>query len=174
MTELPEAVRSRLLPLDRTLETLETPAVLIDAGIADANLARWQQRCDRAGLANRPHIKTHRTAAWALRQVELGAKGVTVQTVGEAEVMADAGIKDLFLTTNTLGRGQARAARRRGQADQSFGGRRQQGGRGRDCRRCSIRGAGIRVLVECDTGGGRCGLADPAAIADTGEIYRRT
>ena len=103
MTELPEAVRSRLLPVDRTLETLETPAVLIDAGIADANLARWQERCDRAGLANRPHIKTHRTAAWALRQVELGAKGVTVQTVGEAEVMADAGIKDLFLTTNTLG-----------------------------------------------------------------------
>ena len=82
MTQLPEAVRSRLEPLERTLETLETPSVLIDAGIADANLARWQERCDRAGLANRPHIKTHRTAAWALRQVELGAKGVTVQTVG--------------------------------------------------------------------------------------------
>ena len=67
MTPLPEAVRSRLEPLERTLETLETPSVLIDAGIADANLARWQERCDRAGLANRPHIKTHRTAAWALR-----------------------------------------------------------------------------------------------------------
>ena len=103
MKELPEAVRSRLQPVDRTLDTLETPAVLIDADIADANLRRWQERCDRAGLANRPHIKTHRTAAWALRQVELGAKGITVQTVGEAEVMADAGINDLFLTTNTLG-----------------------------------------------------------------------
>ena len=166
MTELPEAVRSRLLPVDRTLETLETPAVLIDAGIADANLARWQERCDRAGLANRPHIKTHRTAAWALRQVELGAKGVTVQTVGEAEVMADAGITDLFLTTNTLG--AAKLARL-----------------GAVAKRCNLSvvadsrevvdavanaataaGARIRVLVECDTGGGRCGLADPAAIAE--------
>ena len=91
MKELPEAVRTRLQPIERTLETLETPAVLIDADVADANLRRWQERCDRAGLANRPHIKTHRTAAWALRQVELGAKGVTVQTVGEAEVIADAG-----------------------------------------------------------------------------------
>ncbi|HEY0918933.1 MAG TPA: D-TA family PLP-dependent enzyme, partial [Devosia sp.] len=100
---LPRYIQSALLPLDRTLATLETPAVLIDADIADANLVRWQQRCDRAGLANRPHIKTHRTSAWALRQVELGAKGVTVQTVGEAEVMAAAGIADLFLTTNVLG-----------------------------------------------------------------------
>src|SRR5262245_33017040 len=103
MTELPRDVRARLVPVDRTLETLETPSVLIDADIADANLRRWQEHCDRAGLANRPHIKTHRTVAWALRQVELGAKGITVQTVGEAEVMADAGITDLFLTTNTLG-----------------------------------------------------------------------
>ena len=62
MKELPETVRSRLQPLDRTLDTLETPAVLIDADVADANLRRWQERCDRAGLVNRPHIKTHRTA----------------------------------------------------------------------------------------------------------------
>jgi D-serine deaminase-like pyridoxal phosphate-dependent protein len=165
MTELPEAVRSRLLPLDRTLETLETPAVLIDAGIADANLARWQEHCDRAGLANRPHIKTHRTAAWAQRQVELGAKGVTVQTVGEAEIMADAGITDLFLTTNTLGAAKlarlAAVARRTNLSVVA------------DSREvvmaiagiAASAGASIRVLVECDTGGGRCGLADPAAIA---------
>ena len=125
MKQLPEPLRSRLQPLDRTLDTLETPAVLIDADIADANLRRWQQRCDSAGLANRPHIKTHRSVAWALRQLELGAKGITVQTVGEAEVMADAGITDMFLTTMTLGRGQARAARRRREARQSRRCRRQ-------------------------------------------------
>ena len=166
MKELPEAVRSRLQPIERTLETLETPVVLIDADVADANLRRWQERCDRAGLANRPHIKTHRTAAWALRQVELGAKGVTVQTVGEAEVMADAGVDDLFLTTNTLG--AAKLARL-----------------GAVAKRCNLSvvadsrdvvdavaatakaaGAKVRVLVECDTGGGRCGLSDPQAIAE--------
>src|SRR5690606_26500025 len=95
MTELPKSVRDRLQLLNSTLDTLETPAVLIDTDIADANLIRWQQRCDAVGLANRPHIKTHRSVAWALRQIELGAKGITVQTVGEAEIMADAGIRDL-------------------------------------------------------------------------------
>ena len=89
MTELPETVRSRLQPLDRTLETLETPAVLIDADVADANLVRWQERCDKAGLANRPHIKTHRSVAWALRQVELGARGITVNTVSAGAVETD-------------------------------------------------------------------------------------
>ena len=166
MKQLPEAVRARLQPVDRTLGTLETPAVLIDADIADTNLRRWQERCDRAGLANRPHIKTHRTAAWALRQIELGAKGITVQTVGEAEVMADAGIKDLFLTTMTLGAAKlarlgavakranlAVVADNREAVDAVAGAAREAG-------------ATITVLVECETGAGRCGLADPKEIAE--------
>ncbi|MBX3580420.1 MAG: alanine racemase [Rhizobiaceae bacterium] len=166
MTELPEAVRIRLEPLDRTLETLETPSVLIDADVADANLRRWQERCDEAGLANRPHIKTHRSVAWALRQVELGAKGITVQTVGEAEVMVDAGIADLFLTTMTFG--EAKLARLGAVA------RRANLSVVADNRPAvdAIAGvakdaaAQIRVLVECETGAGRCGLAHPDEIAE--------
>ena len=165
MTVLPDNLQSRLQPLDRTLDTIETPAVLVDADIADANLVRWQARCARAGLVNRPHIKTHRSAAWALRQIELGARGITVQTVGEGEVMAEAGITDIFLTTNVLG--AAKLARLAALA-----------------RRCSLAvvadsqvvvdaiadaaraaAAHIAVLVECDTGGGRCGLSEPTAIA---------
>lgn len=166
MTQLPEAVRSRLEPLERTLETLETPAVLIDAGIADANLARWQERCDKAGLANRPHIKTHRSVAWALRQVELGARGITVQTVGEAEIMADARIGDLFLTTMTLGAAKlARlgAVARRAQLSVVADNRDVV-----DAAAAAAQAAGatITVLVECETGAGRCGIADPAEIAD--------
>jgi len=166
MTKLPKAVEARLQPLDRTLDTLETPAVLIDADVADANLVRWQDRCDKAGLANRPHIKTHRSVAWALRQVELGAKGITVQTVGEAEVMADAGITDLFLTTMTLGPSKlarlGAVAKRTNLAVVA------------DSRETVDAIAGvaqqaetaITVLVECETGAGRCGLSDPAAIAE--------
>ncbi|MEO4001980.1 alanine racemase [Mesorhizobium sp. CAU 1732] len=140
--------------------------MLIDADIADANLHRWQQRCDQAGLANRPHIKTHRTVAWALRQVGLGAKGVTVQTVGEAEMMCDAGIDDIFLTTNTLGSAKlarlgevARRTRLSVVADSAAV---------VDGIAAAARSgnAQIRVLVECDTGGGRCGLADPQAIVE--------
>lgn len=165
MTELPEAVRSRLQPINRTLETLETPAVLIDAGIADANLRRWQERCEAAGLANRPHIKTHRSVAWALRQIELGAKGITVQTVGEAEVMADAGIRDLFLTTMTLG--AAKLARLGEVAKRANLAVVADSREAVDAVAAAAKAAGarIRVLVECETGAGRCGLADPVEIA---------
>lgn len=165
MTGLPEPLRSRLHPLDRTLDTLETPAVLIDADVADANLVRWQQRCDRAGIANRPHIKTHRSVAWALRQLELGAEGITVQTVGEAEIMADAGISDIFLTTNVLG--EAKLARLGAVASRCSLAVVADSAEIVDAVAAAARAAGatITVLVECDTGGGRCGLADPAAIA---------
>jgi D-serine deaminase-like pyridoxal phosphate-dependent protein len=166
MTGLPEPLRSRLQPLDRTLDTLETPAVLIDADVADANLVRWQQRCDRAGIANRPHIKTHRSVAWALRQLELGAKGVTVQTVGEAEIMADAGISDVFLATNVLG--EAKLARLGAVAGRCNLALVADSAEIVDAVTAAARAAEatITVLVECDTGGGRCGLADPAAISE--------
>lgn len=171
---LPNAIKAALRPLDRTLDTIETPAVLVDADIADANLVRWQERCDRAGFANRPHIKTHRSSAWALRQYELGARGVTVQTVGEAEVMADAGIGDLFLTTNVLGPAKlarlgavARRSRLAVVADSDVVVDAVAGA-------ARAAGVGITVLVECDTGGGRCGLADPAAVAALGGRIART
>lgn len=159
MTNLPESIRTRLVPLDRTLDTLETPAVLIDADIADANLRRWQERCDAAGIANRPHIKTHRSVAWALRQLELGAAGITVQTVGEGEVMADAGITDIFLTTNTLGAAKlARLGALAARCDlASVADSRLVVDALADAVRST--GARLRVVVECETGGGRCGLS---------------
>lgn len=164
LTGLPETLRKRLLPLDRTLETLETPAVLVDAAIADDNLRRWQARCARAGLANRPHIKTHRSVAWALRQIELGAAGITVQTVGEGEVMADAGIADILIATNTLGVAKlARFGALAARCDlASVADSRVVVDALADAARAA--GARIRVLIECDTGGGRCGLSDPDDI----------
>lgn len=164
MTSLPDPVRARLLPLDRTLETLETPAVLVDAVIADANLRRWQERCDDAGLANRPHIKTHRSVAWALRQIDLGASGITVQTIGEGEVMADAGISDILLTTNTLG--PAKLARLGALAARCELSTVADSTVVVDavCSAARAAGARLRVFVECDTGGGRCGLSKPDAI----------
>ena len=164
MTDLPDILQKHLLPLEQTLETLETPAVLIDAGIADSNLVRWQARCDRAGLANRPHIKTHRSVAWAQRQLKLGAKGITVQTVGEAEVMVDAGINDIFLTTIVLG--PAKLARLGALARRCCLAVVADSAQVVDAIAATVRQADaqITVLVECDTGAGRCGLTDPVAI----------
>ena len=84
-------------------ETLDTPCVLIDLDRVEANLKRAQAFADAHGLKLRPHIKTHKLAQFARRQVELGAVGVTCQKLGEAEVMADAGLGDIFLPYNIIG-----------------------------------------------------------------------
>ena len=82
---------------------LDTPAVLIDLDRAEANLRKAQAFADKAGLKLRPHIKTHKLPRFAQAAIDLGAVGITVQKLGEAEVMADAGITDLLLTFNIIG-----------------------------------------------------------------------
>ena len=71
------------------LEALETPALVVDVERLERNLERWQRYCHQTGLANRPHVKTHKSVEIARRQVELGARGITCQKLGEAEVMVD-------------------------------------------------------------------------------------
>jgi len=82
---------------------LDTPAVVVDLDRLERNLERWQAHCDRVGLANRPHVKTHRSVEIARRQLALGAAGITCQKLGEAEVMADAGITDILVPYNIVG-----------------------------------------------------------------------
>ena len=80
-----------------------TPCSVIDLDIVETNIHRAQQICDAAGMANRPHIKTHKSPFLAKMQLEAGASGITCQKLGEAEVMADAGIYDILIATNILG-----------------------------------------------------------------------
>src|SRR6201999_2047879 len=82
---------------------LDTPAVVIDLDIVEANIKRAQEILAQHGLANRPHIKTHKTPALAKLQIEAGAIGITCQKIGEAEVMADAGVDNILITYNLLG-----------------------------------------------------------------------
>ena len=78
------------------MEELDTPVAVVDLERVNRNLERWQAYCDRVGLANRPHVKTHRSVTIARRQVELGAVGITCQKLGEAETMADAASRNSF------------------------------------------------------------------------------
>ena len=147
------------------LEDLETPVPVIDIDVVERNLRRWQARCDAMGFANRPHIKTHKLVPLAHAQMELGAKGITVQKLGEAEVMADGGISDMLLTFNVVGRHKlerlAALAKRTGikvvadNADILEG----------LSHAASLAGRDITVLVECDTGAGRNGVQAPEAAA---------
>src|SRR5690242_21140392 len=85
------------------IDELETPVPVVDLDRLQENIARLQAYLDEHGIANRPHIKTHKIPAIARMQVEAGAVGITCQKVSEAEVMADAGFTDIFLPYNILG-----------------------------------------------------------------------
>ncbi|UCG21901.1 MAG: D-TA family PLP-dependent enzyme [Deltaproteobacteria bacterium] len=84
------------------LDTLDTPALLIDLDIVRRNLEGMQKSADKYGVALRPHIKTHKIPELAHLQMRLGATGVTVAKVSEAEVMAEAGIKDIFIANQVV------------------------------------------------------------------------
>lgn len=85
------------------IDDIDTPAILIDLDVVEANLSRAQSYANDHGLALRPHVKTHRLPLFAKRQVELGAQGINCQKLGEAEVMADAGLTDILVTFNIIG-----------------------------------------------------------------------
>ena len=68
------------------IERFGTPCAVIDLDVVDKNITHLQSLCDDAGLANRPHIKTHKSPFLAKRQIEAGAIGITCQKLGEAEV----------------------------------------------------------------------------------------
>src|ERR1700730_15418870 len=85
------------------IEDLDTPVPVIDRDRVEHNLTKMQAYCDRHGLGLLPHIKTHKMPAFARRQVELGACGITCQKLGEAEVMADAGLDDILISYPLLG-----------------------------------------------------------------------
>ena len=85
------------------IEELETPVPVIDLDRVEHNLAKMQAYCNRHGLKLRPHVKTHKIPALARRAVALGASGITCQKLGEAEVMADAGLDDILISYPLIG-----------------------------------------------------------------------
>ncbi|MBA2448369.1 MAG: alanine racemase [Chloroflexi bacterium] len=100
-----------LVPPDRYAE-LDTPVALVELDVLQRNLGGMAERARRAGVRLRPHVKTHKSTWIARLQIEGGARGVTVAKLGEAEVMADAGIDDILVAFPMVGRAKLERLRR--------------------------------------------------------------
>jgi len=83
--------------MNQTLASVPTPRVLIDRTRLNHNIATMQARARDAGVRLRPHAKTHKSPEIARWQIEAGAVGICCAKLGEAEVFADAGIRDIRL-----------------------------------------------------------------------------
>lgn len=144
---------------------IDTPALVVDLDAFDFNIARMAAFATEAGIAVRPHAKTHRCPAVALRQVAAGAIGQCVQSVGEAEAMVAGGIADVICTNEILAPSKldrlarlAKEARIGILVDSPEG-------VAAASRAAAAAGSELDVLVEIEVGMGRCGTAPgrPAA-----------
>lgn len=98
------------------LQTLNTPAALIDVGRMRHNIGRMQAHLDTLGVRFRPHVKTTKCTHVVDAQIAAGAQGVTVSTLKEAEQFFAHGIRDIVYAVGMVPAklGQALALRRQG------------------------------------------------------------
>ncbi len=78
---------------------VDTPALVIDRNKLLANIGKMQQFANSAGIAVRPHIKTHKCSHIARLQKEYGAIGVSVSKVSEAEQLVYSGLDGVLITS---------------------------------------------------------------------------
>ncbi|WP_395292349.1 alanine racemase [Kitasatospora hibisci] len=76
---------------------IDTPDIMVELDVLERNIERMAAALQTKGLRLRPHAKTHKMPEIAARQLAAGAVGLTVATIGEAEVFADHGATDLFI-----------------------------------------------------------------------------
>ncbi len=153
---------------DAASGAIDTPAVVVDLDRMDARISTMSALMRDRGIALRPHAKTHKSIEVARRQIAAGAVGLTVATIGEAEVFAEAGFPDLFIAYPLVA-GGPKADRLRRLAASSTLSVGADSVAGLDALTAALRGASgrLRVVIEIDSGGARTGVRpeDAGALA---------
>lgn len=103
--ELESAIRA---VVGRPVAEVDTPALVIDADLLEANLKRMADFYADRPASLRPHMKTHKSPVIARRQMELGAIGITCAKVGEAEVLVAAGLDSILIANQVVGTAKIR------------------------------------------------------------------
>jgi D-serine deaminase-like pyridoxal phosphate-dependent protein len=155
-------------------EALDTPALLLDLDVMEGNIARIADACRGSGVAWRPHMKGLKVPALAHKALQAGALGVTCAKLGEAEVMAAAGIRDILIANQIVAPSKiARLAGLRRHADIAV---LVDDADNVAALATAARAAGVvlRVLIEVDIGMGRAGLQPGNAVLALAEIIARS
>ncbi|MES4791794.1 MAG: alanine racemase [Chloroflexota bacterium] len=145
------------------IDDIDTPALVLDIDAVEDNIATMANLLAGTGVRLRPHFKTPKCPQVARMQLEAGAIGITVAKLGEAEVLADAGLGPVLLANQIVGApkfSRLVALLRRGvdftvAVESEYHVRELA---------AAAREAGIRAaaVIEIDAGMRRCGTAAPA------------
>jgi D-serine deaminase-like pyridoxal phosphate-dependent protein len=148
------------------VDDLDTPIATVDVDVVARNLQRAASYFARHSLALRPHIKTHKIVEFAKQQIRYGARGITCQKLGEADVMADGGMTDILLSFPIVG--AHKTSRLLALADRIALLTVTDSKEVADgiAERASGRSRAVGILVECDVGAQRCGVQTPEKAAE--------
>ncbi len=151
-------------------QELETPVLVVDIDAMDRNLEKMMKILRGSDVRLRPHLKTAKSPALAWRMIDAGAVGICCAKLSEAEVMANAGIQDILLTSEVAGYGKferlvalaRRLPRFKAVVDSNHA--------VESIDRVAAEfGVTVNVLIEVDVNTGRSGVATPEealALAD--------
>jgi len=153
---------------------LETPALVLDVDALKRNLRKMADHFAPLPCKLRPHAKTHKCTEIARRQVRLGAVGITCAKLGEAEAMANGGLDDILIANQVVDPRKTRrlaALARRVALSVAVDDLNNAHALGEAARRA---GSIVGVLLEVDTGMGRCGVAPdvPTVVRFAQELSR--
>ncbi len=143
------------------ITALDTPALAADLDVLERNIEGMATLCDQLGVPLRVHTKTHKVPEIAKLQIAAGSEGITCQKLGEAEVMVDAGIDNILIPYNIVGTPKLKRLTKLVKrakiivaldSEETAQGISQQA----HTDNCTV-----PVVVELDTGSGRCGVQSP-------------
>jgi D-serine deaminase-like pyridoxal phosphate-dependent protein len=140
-------------------QELDTPALCLDVAALERNIARMADFCSGAAARLRPHAKTHKSPAIAWMQLRAGAIGITCAKLGEAEVMAAAGIRDILIANQVVGADKiARLVALAAYSEVITAVEDADHAAELSAAACA-KGVTLRTILEVEVGMGRCGVA---------------
>ena len=143
------------------IAALDTPALAADLDVLERNIDGMATHCDQLGIPLRVHTKTHKVPEIAQLQIAAGSQGITCQKLGEAEVMVDAGIDNILIPYNIVGTPKLKrltALVQRAKVIIAVDSTETATGISEQAIADSCV---VPVIVELDTGSGRCGVQSP-------------
>jgi D-serine deaminase-like pyridoxal phosphate-dependent protein len=148
------------------IHDLDTPTVICNLDKLERNIREMHARCHDLALPLRSHTKSNKIPEIAHMQLKAGSAGICCQKLGEAEVMVAAGVEDILLPYNIVGLQKTerllRLARR---AQITVAVDSVDTAQGISAAAKKLGGL-VRVWIELDTGGKRCGVQSPPAARD--------
>ena len=143
------------------IAALDTPALAADLDVLERNIKGMATYCHQLDIPLRVHTKTHKVPEIAKLQIAAGSQGITCQKLGEAEVMVDAGIDNILIPYNIVGTPKLKrltALTKRARITVALDSEETATGISQQAFADSCV---VPVIVELDTGSGRCGVQSP-------------